>query len=144
MEQQLSIASSLWQDDYETLLPNANWSFVRSYYSPVLAQGRCEWPQGVRSWMDAVAQLEQEILNTGARIVLLGCGGLAMPLAHRLKKRGIIAIVMGGAIQVLFGIKGRRWATHPVISNFWNAAWAQPSPHEIPGAASEIEGGCYW
>ena len=144
MEQQLSIAPSLWGDDYETLLPSANWTFVRSYYSPILAQGRCEWPQGIQSWMDAATHLEQEVLKTGARIVLLGCGGLAMPLAYRLKKKGLICIVMGGAIQVLFGIKGKRWATHPVISGFWNAAWTQPKPDEIPGAAAEIEGGCYW
>jgi hypothetical protein len=144
MEQQVSIANSIWQDDYETLFPNASWSFVRSYYSPVLAQGRCEWPKGIHSWMDAVSYLEQEVLKTGARIVLLGCGGLAMPLAYRLKKKGRIAIVMGGAIQVLFGIKGRRWATHDVISRFWNAAWVYPNLSEIPGAADEIEGGCYW
>lgn len=144
MEQQVSIANSIWHTDYETLLPNASWSFVRSYYSPVLAQGRCEWPHGIQSWFDAVTYLEQEVLKTGARIVLLGCGGLAMPLAYRLKKKGRIAIVMGGAIQVLFGIKGRRWKDHDVISSFWNAAWVYPNLSEIPGAADEIEGGCYW
>lgn len=144
MEQQVSIANSIWHTNYETLLPNTSWSFVRSYYSPVLAKGRCEWPEGIHSWSDAVAYLEQEVLKTGARIVLLGCGGLAMPLAYRLKKKGRIAIVMGGAIQVLFGIKGRRWKDHDVISRFWNAAWVYPELSEIPGAADEIEGGCYW
>lgn len=144
MEQQVTIASSIWHDDYETLLPNQTWSFVRSYYSPVLAQGRCEWPSDIHSWTDAVSYLEQEVLKTGARIVLLGCGGLAMPLAYRLKKKGRIAIVMGGAIQVLFGMKGKRWATHDVISRFWNVAWKYPKLSEIPGAADEIEGGCYW
>lgn len=67
-----------------------------------------------------------------------------MPLACRLKKKGIIAIVLGGSIQVLFGIKGKRWETHPVISGFWNTTWRNPNPAEVPGGAAEIEGGCYW
>lgn len=145
IDQQLAIAESVWQEECETLLPgDISWSFVRSYYSPALAQGRCEWPTGIQSWSDAVAHLESEVLATGATIVLLGCGGLAMPLAHRLKKKGRIAIVMGGAIQVLFGIRGRRWENHDVISKFWNAAWAWPSLEETPIGANRIEGGCYW
>jgi hypothetical protein len=145
MDQQLAIAGSIWQEDRDTLLPQGiTWSFVRSYYSPALAQGRCEWPEGIKSWSDAVEDLEKQVLATGAKIVLVGCGGLAMPLAHRLKKKGIVAIVLGGAIQVLFGIKGKRWETHDSISKFWNAAWVWPSSNETPVGAVKVEGGCYW
>jgi hypothetical protein len=55
-----------------------------------------------------------------------------------------VAIVLGGAIQVLFGIKGRRWKTHEVISKFWNDDWIYPKPEETPQGARDIEGGCYW
>jgi hypothetical protein len=91
-----------------------------------------------------VTSLEKQVVQSGAKVALLGCGGLAMPLALRLKKRGIVAIVLGGAIQLLFGIKGKRWSTHPVISGFFNDTWLFPSEGEIPGAATDIEGGCYW
>jgi hypothetical protein len=91
-----------------------------------------------------VTSLETQVIASGAKVALLGCGGLAMPLALRLKKRGIVVIVLGGAIQLLFGIKGRRWTTHPVISGFFNDYWIYPSVEEIPGAAADIEGGCYW
>ena len=67
-----------------------------------------------------------------------------MPLALRLKKRGIIAIVVGGAIQIFFGIKGKRWANHPIISGFWNDSWVEPSTDEIPNGAKKVEGACYW
>jgi hypothetical protein len=90
-----------------------------------------------------VDYLEVEVLKTGPHIVLLGCGGLAMPLAARLKRHGIVAIVLGGAIQLLFGIKGRRWDNHDFIPTLYND-WIYPSESEIPGAASDIEGGCYW
>jgi hypothetical protein len=51
---------------------------------------------------------------------------------------------MGGAIQVLFGIRGNRWSSHPVISRFWNEAWVYPSLEETPGSAESVERGCYW
>ena len=67
-----------------------------------------------------------------------------MPIAKMLKDRGVIAIVMGGAIQILFGIKGKRWESHSIISTFWNDEWVWPSASETPMAAKGVEGGCYW
>jgi hypothetical protein len=143
MDEQLLFKDDIWKGRPE-LLPDADWHFIRSYYSPDLAQGRAGWPKGIASWSDAVSYLETEVLKTGARVVLIGCGGLAMPLALALKRRGLVAIVLGGAIQVLFGIKGRRWETHEVISKFWNDDWIYPKPEETPQGARDIEGGCYW
>ena len=77
-------------------------------------------------------------------MALIGCGGLGMVIAGRLRQKGISSIVLGGAIQVLFGIKGRRWANHSVISGLWNDAWVSPAADEIPGGADSVEGGCYW
>jgi hypothetical protein len=98
----------------------------------------------VQNWRDAVDKLEREVVATGANVALIGCGGLGMILGARLKRRGISAIILGGAVQVLFGIKGKRWATHDVISKFWNANWVWPAADEIPGGAQFVEGGCYW
>lgn len=81
-------------------------------------------------------------MATDAKVVLIGCGALGMPLARRLKEAGRCAIVMGGAIQVLFGIRGQRWKNHPVISRFWNAAWVSPGVDERPAGATAVEGGC--
>jgi 2-polyprenyl-6-methoxyphenol hydroxylase-like FAD-dependent oxidoreductase len=83
-------------------------------------------------------------MKSGAEICIIGCGGLGMILGAELKRRGLQCIVLGGATQVLFGIKGRRWATHDVISKFWTDAWVWPSLEETPGGAATIEGGCYW
>jgi glycine/D-amino acid oxidase-like deaminating enzyme len=85
-----------------------------------------------------------QVLETGSRIALIGCGGLGMLIAHELKQHGIIAIVLGGALQVLFGIKGNRWKNHAVISQLWNEDWVYPLEEETPRGAEEIEGGCYW
>jgi hypothetical protein len=144
IQTQLEWLPQIWKGRQEMLPVGVTWSCIRSYYSPVLAQGKCEWTEGIKSWSDAVASLETQVIESGAKVALLGCGGLAMPLALRLKKRGIVVIVLGGAIQLLFGIKGRRWLNHPVISGFFNDYWIYPSVEEIPGGAADIEGGCYW
>jgi hypothetical protein len=140
MKEQLR--KEIWSED--SILPEASWSFVRSYYCHRIAQGKCEWPSGIHSWKTAVDYLEKEVLEKNPQIVLIGCGGLAMPLALRLKNKGIIAIVLGGAIQILFGIKGLRWESHPEISNFFNDSWTFPSYDETPGCSEKIEQGCYW
>ena len=121
-----------------------DWRWVQTGHPPSVAQGRNEWPAHIGSWLDAVNYVVLEVIRTGARFALIGCGGLSMPIAKALKDRGVIAIVLGGAIQVLFGIKGARWASHPIISKFWNDAWVWPSDEETPRGATGIEGGCYW
>jgi hypothetical protein len=145
IEKQLQRINHIWTGDRQGILSDTiKWSFIRSYYSPSLGQGKCEWSESIKNWKQAVDVMEKEVIESGAKICLIGCGGLAMPLALRLKDHGIISIVLGGAIQILFGIKGKRWETHGVISKFFNDAWIFPDKDEIPGGSNNIEGGCYW
>lgn len=140
---QVGRAHEIWGD--RIVIPgDIEWRFIQTGHSPSVAKGTNEWPKGIRSWKDAVNHVVAEVVKTGARFALIGCGGLGMLIGKALKDRGVICVVMGGAIQVLFGIKGRRWETHPIISTFWNDAWVWPSATETPGAAKTIEGGCYW
>jgi hypothetical protein len=143
MKQQLGKRSEIWGVNADSILPQGTkWSFVRTYYPPALTNKSTAWKHS--SWKDAVEGTFQNIVATNPHIVLLGCGGLAMILAAKLKKHGIIAIVLGGAIQVLFGIKGQRWAKHDVISKFWNDSWVYPSQEETPDHSKYIENSCYW
>lgn len=143
IQQQIPKLKDIWKEQ-QLFQEDIQWSFVRSYYSPTLAKESCRWPNDIQSWKDAVDWMEEKVMATSAKIVLIGCGGLAMPLAARLKKRGKICIVLGGAIQILFGIQGKRWERHPTISKFFNEHWVYPADEEVPDGAREIEGGCYW
>ena len=143
IEKQLKVSEAIWLDKAESILPEGTqWSFVRSFYPPAYTSGTTAWKVG--SWKEAVDYLVSEVEKTNPEIVLLGCGGLAMIVAEKLKKKGIIAIVLGGAIQVLFGIKGGRWKEHTIISTFWNDAWTYPSLDETPKHAFNVENSCYW
>lgn len=144
MNTQLPYKKGIWPNRPNMLPESVKWNFVRSYYSPALAKGRCHWPDSITSWKEALDYLEGRVLQTGAKICLIGCGGLAMPLAAKLKQKGLICIVLGGAIQILFGIKGKRWEKHPVISTLFTDDWIYPRDDEIPNGSDEVEGGCYW
>lgn len=145
IQEQLGSRELVWPVASESLLPSsATWIPIRTGYAPRLAQGVASWPSSIERWQDAVSLVVQQVLESKARIALVGCGGLGMVIASELKKKGVIAIVLGGAIQVLFGVKGMRWAKHSVISHFWNDAWVWPKESETPRGASLIEGGCYW
>jgi len=124
--------------------PEVRWSFVRTGYSPTLSLGQGGWPSEVKSWQDAASYIVGKVKESGAEVAIIGCGGLGMIIGAELKRLQISSILLGGATQVLFGIKGTRWATHPVISNFWNDAWTWPSNDETPNGAKLVEGGCYW
>jgi hypothetical protein len=142
---QIDKANQIWPTATDSLLPsNVEWVPIRTGYAPILAQGVAHWPPKVTSWDVAVDFVVKRVVESKASIALIGCGGLGMLIGAELKKRGVIAIVLGGATQVLFGIKGQRWANHSVISKFWNDAWVYPKATETPGGASLIEGGCYW
>lgn len=134
--------SEIWPDG---LLPElSQLTTIRTGFSPRIAGSnqRCRWPPHIRSWSDAVDHVVNQVPAT-SRIVLVGCGAIGMPVARRLKERGHIVIVMGGAMQLLFGIKGRRWRNEPIAA-VWNDAWTNPATHEKPAAANLIEAACYW
>lgn len=141
---QLEKKKEIWPDSWDSLLPDATYLPVPTGYSSSIACGSAEWPAPITNWVDACKYVVDTCCKENAEIVLIGCGGLGMPIAQYLKEKGKICIVMGGAIQVLFGIKGRRWANHEIISQFWNDAWTWPALDETPGSAHLVENSCYW
>ena len=138
-------SATIWTGENKHLLPlSVDWCFAQTGYAPALALGKCGWPEGISSWREAVDMIVDTVVKSEASVALIGCGGLGMIIGAELKRRGISAIILGGAIQVLFGIKGTRWATHQTISKLWNDAWVWPAEDEVPSGAKLVEGGCYW
>lgn len=144
--EQTQKAEEVWPGGMnETLLPpTTTWIPIQTGYAPILAQGQAEWPLPIRSWQEAVDYIIEIVKREKADITLIGCGGLGMIVGAKLKQIGIPCIVLGGALQVLFGIKGQRWSQHDTIRRFWNEAWVFPKPSETPVGAARIEGSCYW
>lgn len=96
------------------------------------------------TWFDALEYMFEKSMNMDFDVAILGCGAYGLPLAAMLKKHGKKAIHLGGATQILFGIKGARWDNHPIISKLFNDAWIRPSDADKPTNALCVENGCYW
>ena len=96
------------------------------------------------TWEEALNYMFEEACKIDFDVAIIGCGAYGMPLASMLKDAGKVAIHLGGATQILFGIKGNRWETHPVISKLFNEHWVRPNERETPSSASNIENSCYW
>lgn len=97
-----------------------------------------------RDWFEALDWMYNEAMKEDFDIAIIGCGAYGFPLAARLKQAGKQAIHMGGATQLLFGIKGSRWDDWPVQGKLYNEYWVRPSETETPRCANIVEGGCYW
>ena len=106
----------------------------------------------IATWFDALQFMEKEILDLDFDIALLGCGAYGFPLAARIKKAGKQAVHMGGVLQILFGIMGKRWdgtrtggsvQIREDIAPYYNEYWTYPL-EEKPSEASKVEYGPYW
>lgn len=96
------------------------------------------------SWFDALDWMKGEMDRLDYDICILGCGAYGLPLAAHAKRTGHKAIHLGGATQLLFGIRGRRWDSQEQYKNLFNKYWVRPDTNETPSTANAVEGGCYW
>jgi len=105
-------------------------------------------------WFEALDWMKAEMDKVDYDICLLGCGAYGFPLAAYAKRKGKKAVHLGGALQLLFGIKGKRWEdpNYGVVSlkrkgaylDLMNEHWRYPSNEETPNAAKSVENSCYW
>lgn len=101
------------------------------------------------NWFDALNWMKHEMDKIDYDICLIGCGAYGFPLAAHAKRMGKKAVHLGGSLQLLFGIRGKRWEDPNYnikynYSTFMNDFWVKPDTTEIPQDAVKVEGGCYW
>lgn len=112
--------------------------------------------QHYHDWFDALHSMEEKITQYDFDFALIGCGGYGLPLAAFIKRMGKKAIHLGGGLQLLFGIKGKRWEDNYTwtyhtkekldlnYTSLYNDFWVRPFPEDTPQVATKIENGCYW
>ncbi|MDM7958584.1 MAG: hypothetical protein QUV04_02355 [Synechococcus sp. WH 8007] len=96
------------------------------------------------SWIEALDHLIAQVSAIDFDVALIGCGAYGLPLGAAIKAMGKPAIHLGGALQLLFGIRGRRWESMPQYAALMTNSWVRPLPEETPLYSNHIDGGCYW
>lgn len=108
-----------------------------------------------KDWFEALDYMKNEIDKLDYDVCLIGAGAYGFHLAAHVKRKGKKGIHIGGALQLLFGIKGKRWEDPNYGVNAWaiptgfyssmmNEHWIRPLEDETPKNANSVEGACYW
>jgi hypothetical protein len=78
-------------------------------------------------------------------IALVAAGGYGMLIAdHIFTKLGKSVMYIGGALQILFGVIGKRWFENKDILKLVNDEWIRPDKLDKPDNFTKVEKGCYW
>ena len=97
------------------------------------------------TWKDMVNDIKEKMSKIDFDVALIGTGASSLPLASYAKTLGKKAIHLGGALQLLFGVKGKRWEQMKIFNNhFFNKHWVRPSALETPKDCELVEGATYW
>ena len=146
IEQQYKEKREILFDDKQ-VLPKFDLKTIKAVQS---LGGDCEYSD----WFEALDSMKKQMDATDYDIVLLGCGAYGFPLAAHAKRMGKQAVHLGGALQLLFGIRGKRWddpnygiqefGKQNTYKTLFNDSWVYPSASYIPSNAKQVEGGCYW
>lgn len=94
-------------------------------------------------WFGALNGMKDEIKSRDFDIALIGCGPYGLPLATYIKDLGKQAIHLGGATQLYFGVKGKRWVEDPLYKDAFDENWIYPLEEDVTSVAKNIEDGCY-
>ena len=108
-----------------------------------------------KDWFEALDHMKSQIDETDYDVCLIGCGAYGFHLAAHVKRSGKKGIHLGGALQLLFGITGKRWEDPNYgvkewgippgsYSNMMNEYWVRPGVNDRPKNAEKVEGACYW
>lgn len=120
------------------VLPDMDLRVVEVPVSPALVPPRhADW---FALYAEVAGRLEREPFD----VALIGAGALSIPLCAHAKALGRIGIHTGGATQVLFGIRGRRFEAEAHIAPLMNAHWIRPLPEETPERCALVENAAYW
>lgn len=96
-------------------------------------------------WFAELSRTTSEMSRTDFDVAIIGAGSYGPSIARHAKEMGRIGIHLGGSVQLLFGIMGKRWEGadfHPRYQPL--QGWVRPTPAETPPQSDLVEGGCYW
>ena len=100
-------------------------------------------PDEFNDWLEVFNDLQKRVKKEKEPTLwLLSCGCYGLALCDAIKQNGGKAIYVGGLLQTIFGLKGKRWDNRREVNRWYNKHWKYPSIK--PNNAQQVENSCYW
>lgn len=100
---------------------------------------------GFFNWFQALEWMCERIGALEFDIAIIGAGAYGLSLAAFVKNLGKKAIHLGGATQLMFGIRGARWDERPFYQALFNEHWIRPLPEDTPSSHQILgDSKSYW
>lgn len=101
---------------------------------------------GGRDWQDEISAFYRHLDKVNDfDVALVAAGGYGMLISDYIyTKMNRSVMYIGGALQIFFGIIGKRWFTNSDIMKLVTDDWIRPSSAERPPNHTNVERGCYW
>lgn len=106
-----------------------------------------------KDWFKTLDYYKAEMDKEPYDVAIISCSSPGFCLGAHAKRTGHQAIVLGGATQLLFGVRGKRWdnplygiqefGVKDTYQKLFNPKWIYPHKEDIPNELKNIEGGCY-
>lgn len=116
----------IWPNQEKEILPEFDLKTLRVPQNAAVSQ---PW---FNDWFETLKYLKNEIVRYKFDICIVGAGAWSIPLVTYVKSLGKIGIHLGGATQILFGIKGVRWDNMKEFQSLYNETWIRVLDHELP------------
>lgn len=136
------------QDRFEAVWAKTgkSWFFPKSVISLELPYGVApETRKRYQSTNELFDELCEKISRIDFDVALIGAAGLNIPLVSHLKQQGKVAIALGGHLQVVFGVLGKRWRDRKDwVENYVTDAWIPvPDRYHLQDKFA-CDQGAYW
>lgn len=95
--------------------------------------------------LNLLDSIQAQIASKSFDVALIAAGGLGMPLAGFVKSLGKVGLSLGGCLQIIFGVYGKRWIDrHDWHAKYFNEWWTRVPAEYLPAAALTTDNGAYW
>jgi hypothetical protein len=121
----------------------SNFNLKAVYYPfaiPINSEAKVKYDTSQKIYEEYLYILRNETFDVG----IFGTGWTSLLFAVECKRLDKVGIHLGGATQILFGVRGQRWREIKEVNTFFNEYWTDPLDREKPDLRHLVEGGCYW